>query len=198
MAPATLLYPAPAFLVTCISKTGKLNIITISWGGILCSKPPLLGISIQPSKYSYGLISETGEFVINIPTEELIWATDYCGNVSGSEEDKFSVANLTPLPAARVKPPVIKECPVNLECKVVQVLYLGSHDCFVGEVVAVQVNEEVLLSDIEGTGDPAFRETIDMEKCRPFVYLPGGGKYWNLKERIARVCYTKKPEAPEH
>ena len=191
--PSTLLYPAPAFLVTCISKLGKPNIITISWGGILCSKPPLLGVSIQPIKYSHGLILETGEFAINIPTEEIIWATDYCGNVSGADEDKFIVSKLTPLPSLRIRPPIIKECPVNLECKVVQRIQLGSHDLFVGEVLAVQADEAILLPGIEEEGDLAFRETIDMERCKPFVYLPGGGKYWNLKERIARVCYTRKP-----
>jgi len=191
--PTTLLYPAPVLLVTCKGKKGQPNIITVSWAGILCSDPPLVGISIQPTKYSHGLIKESKQFVINIPTDAILWATDYCGNVSGKDEDKFTKTGLTPLPGEKVMSPLIKECPVNLECDVMQVISLGTHDLFIGKVVVLHVDEEALLPGLEEAKDLIFRETIDIDRCRPIVYIPGGGKYWNLKERLAKVLYTKAP-----
>ncbi len=177
--PGTVLYPAPAVLVSC--GTGQqANIITLAWVGTLCSEPPLVGVGVRPSRHSHGLIAEVGEFVVNLPRKEQVRWVDYCGTVSGRDEDKWAACGFTPAPAAEVQVPVIAECPVNIECRVRQILTLGSHDLFVGEVVAVQMDEAVL----DGRG------RLDFSRARPFAFL--GGEYWEIGERLGAFGYSRK------
>jgi flavin reductase (DIM6/NTAB) family NADH-FMN oxidoreductase RutF len=177
--PATILYPVPAVLVSC--GTGQqANIITLAWVGTLCSEPPLAGIGVRPSRYSHGLIKEVGEFVINLPDAEQVKWVDYCGVVSGRDEDKWAACGFTPAPAAEVQVPLIAECPVNIECRVQQVLSLGSHDLFIGEVVAVQMDEAVLDE----------RGHLDFAKARPFAYLDG--EYRRVAEQLGTFGYSKR------
>jgi flavin reductase (DIM6/NTAB) family NADH-FMN oxidoreductase RutF len=177
--PATVLYPVPAVLVSC--GTGqRANIITLAWVGTLCSEPPLAGIGVRPGRYSHGLIEEVGEFVINLPDAKQVKWVDYCGVVSGRDEDKWAACGFTPAPAAQVQVPLIAECPVNIECRVRQVLSLGSHDLFIGEVVAVQMDEAVLDE----------RGHLDFARARPFAYLDG--EYRRVGERLGTFGYSKK------
>ncbi|MBU7007427.1 flavin reductase family protein [Phosphitispora fastidiosa] len=162
---STILFPVPAVLVTCQSGDSAPNIITIAWTGIMNSSPPMVYIGVQPSRHSYSLIKESGEYVINIPSSDWIRVVDYCGTVSGRTVDKFKEKHLNPIPAAHVKPPLINECPVNMECRVRQVISLGSHDVFIAEVLAVHFDENVL----DEKGRP------DLDRIRPVGY--GAGEY---------------------
>ena len=142
--PGNMLYPVPAVLVSCRDKEGKDNVLTVAWAGTICSDPVMLSISVRKERYSHSMIKETGEFVVNLTTKELLRATDYCGVKSGRDEDKFAAMELTKGEAEKVNVPIIMESPVNIECKVKQVLELGSHDMFIAEVVNVQVSEEYM------------------------------------------------------
>jgi len=178
--PEPALFPLPVILVTCADKAGKPNIITLAWAGMVCSEPPMLSISIRPHRYSYGLIKESGEFVVNIPSSDIMRQTDICGTVSGRDTDKFSLTGLTPEKAKTVKPPLIKECPVGLECKVKQTLILGTHEVFIGEIQAVHIDESVM----------APSGGIDYAKAKPFTF--NRGEYWSLKDKIGFYGCTKK------
>ncbi len=178
--PSTALFPVPVVLVTCSDDGGKANIITLAWAGNVCSDPPQIGISIRPARYSHRIVKERREFVVNIPPAHLVKEVDYCGTVSGRNVDKFKETGFTPLKASQVKAPLIKECPVNIECKVKQSVNLGTHDLFIGEVVAVHVDEEVL--DEEGK--------TDIAKANPISY--NQKEYWTLKEKIGYYAFTKK------
>ena len=177
--PKTALYPVPAVLVTCVDDAGKANIITIAWAGIVCSEPPMVSIAIRPHRYSHPLIAASGEFVVNIPGEDLLRETDGCGMVSGRDVDKFEKFGLTPEPGSKTKVPLIKECPVSLECKVTRRLSLGTHDLFIGEVLAVHIDESVLDE----------KERVDFAKAKPITF--NSGEYWNLKEKIGHYGFTK-------
>lgn len=177
--PNEALYPVPVVLVSSGDKD-KANIITIAWCGVVCSKPPLLSISIRPSRHSHKIISESRDFVVNVPREELLERTDFCGMVSGNTVDKFKTCNFTKTPSSKVSSPIIEECPVNIECKVVKSLKLGAHDMFIGEVVAVHADEDVL--DKSGN--------IDYKKAKPFVY--NRGEYWNLGTKIGRYGFSSE------
>ena len=178
--PSEALYPVPVVLVSCIGKNGKPNIITLAWAGIVCSDPPMIGVSIRPGRHSNALIKETKEFVVNVPSTEILAETDGCGLVSGKSVDKFEKFGFTPVPAAKIKSPLIKECPVNIECKVKQILNLGVHDLILGEVVAVHVEDEIL----DGSGK------VDYKKARPFVY--NQGEYWSLGKKLGGFGFSKK------
>jgi len=177
--PGTHLYPVPAVMVTC-GPYDAANIITLAWVGTVCSKPPTIGISIRPSRYSHGLIKEQSEFVVNLPTRDLLHDTDYCGMVSGREVYKFAQTGLTPVRASVVDTALIAECPVNMECRVTQTLSLGSHDLFLGEVVAVHADELVL----DDQGD------LDLGRCRAFAF--GGRAYWAISDRLGTYGYSRK------
>lgn len=143
--PGNMLYPVPAVMVSCGDKEGNKNIITIAWAGTICSDPAMVSISVRPERHSYKMIRESGEFVINLTTKDLAYATDWCGVKTGAKVDKFKEMNLTPAPAEKMQyAPLIEESPVNIACKVRQVLELGSHHMFVAEVVAVQVSEKYM------------------------------------------------------
>lgn len=142
--PGNMLYPLPAVLVTCQNREGRDNVLTVAWTGTVCSSPAMVSISVRKERYSHPMIKESGEFVVNLTTKELLRATDYCGVRSGRDEDKFAAMNLTKGKAQKVKAPIIMESPVNIECRVTQILELGSHDLFLAEVVNVQVSDEYL------------------------------------------------------
>ena len=142
--PGNMLYPVPAVMVSCGNKNGEKNIITIAWTGTVCTNPAMLYISVRPERYSYDIIRETGEFVVNLTTEKLAKATDYCGVRSGRDVDKFKEMHLTEEPSVQIHVPGIAECPVNIECRVKNILELGSHHMFVAEVLQVHVDESYL------------------------------------------------------
>lgn len=137
-----MLYPLPAVMVSVRGKNGEDNIITVAWAGTVCTNPPMVSISVRPERYSYQMIKESGAFVINLTTEDLCYATDYCGVRSGRDVDKFKEMKLTKVEAEEISAPMIGESPVNIECKVEQVLELGSHHMFLAKVVAVHAEAD--------------------------------------------------------
>lgn len=177
-----MLYPLPVVMVSVADKEGKPNIITIAWTGTVCSNPPMVSISVRPERYSYDVIKETGEFVINLTTKDLTYATDYCGVKSGRDVDKFKDMGLTALPGKEVKAPLIAESPVNIECKVTQVIPLGSHDMFLAEVVAVHVDEKYM--DEKGK--------FHLEKAEPIAY--SHGDYLATGELLGTFGYSVKKQ----
>jgi flavin reductase (DIM6/NTAB) family NADH-FMN oxidoreductase RutF len=174
------MYPCPVALVTCSDKEGRDNIITLAWVGVFCSDPPKIGIGVRHTRYSAELINASGEFVINVPDDSLLEASDYCGNVSGRDVDKFNKTGLTREPAAKVKAPLIKECPLNLECVVREQLDLGSHRLYVGEVVETHVDQRILGK--EGN--------IDIGKASPIVY--NLGEYWTRGKKKESSGFAKE------
>jgi len=179
--PNESLYPLPVALVTCCDVFGnKPNIITIAWCGVVCSKPPIISISVRPSRHSHKLIEESKEFAVNIPSSSLLKKVDLCGISSGKDVDKFKDYRLTKLKSNKIKSPIIKECPVNIECKLKETLHLGSHDLFLGEVVAVSVD-----ADIVGDGGK-----IDFRKADPVVF--NQGEYWTIGAKAGYYGYSSK------
>jgi len=178
--PGTMLFPVPVVMVSCVAADGRPNIVTVAWTGTICSEPPMLSISLQKPRYSYELIMESREFVVNIPSARLIRVTDYCGGVSGRDVDKFAAAKLTPGPSVSVKPPIIMECPVNIECVVRQVLDLGVHTMFVAEIMAVQVSEHLLT--------PSGRLALEKEGLVAFSH----GGYYVLGKKLGHFGYSAR------
>lgn len=175
-----MLYPLPVVMVSMADKNGKTNIITIAWAGTVCTNPPMVSISVRPERYSYPILKETGEFVINLTTKELAFATDYCGVKSGRNVDKFKEMKLTPLKAKEVKAPLIQESPVNLECRVREILPLGSHHMFLADVVAVHADEKYMDE----------KHKFHLEKAEPIVYSHGA--YLACGEQIGTFGYSVK------
>ncbi|UCD16641.1 MAG: flavin reductase family protein [Candidatus Zixiibacteriota bacterium] len=165
--PQTMLFPLPATLVSCQAEGFEPNIITISWIGIVCSKPPTLSISVTPERYSHQIIRKAGEFVVNLTAERNLKAADFCGTKSGRDVNKFEEMGLTAIPSRVISAPLIKECPVNLECQVKRSEVLGSHEMFVAEIVALHIDEDLLKPN----GRP------DLDKIMPLVYCPVAGEY---------------------
>lgn len=181
--PGNMLYPVPAVLVSCRDKEGNDNVLTIAWAGTICSDPAMLSISVRKERYSYPMIKESGEFVVNLTTKDLLRATDYCGVKSGRDEDKFAAAGLTKGEAEMINAPIIMESPVNIECKVTQVLELGSHDMFLAEVVNVQVSDEYM--DEKG----AFH--INNADLLAYSH----GEYYELGEKLGTFGYSVRKQA---
>lgn len=179
--PGTLIYPLPAVMVSCGDSPDNYNIITIAWTGTICSDPPLCYISVRKERHSHDLIARTGEFVINLTTEELARATDWCGMRSGRDFDKFREMRLTPQPAQVVSAPLIAESPLNIECRVTEIRELGSHDMFMARVVAVNAEESLID---KGTG--AFQ----LNHARPLAF--SHGKYYGLGEKIGGFGFSVK------
>lgn len=179
--PGTLIYPLPAVMVSCGDSPDNYNIITIAWTGTICSDPPLCYISVRKERHSHDLIARTGEFVINLTTEELARATDWCGVRSGRDFDKFREMRLTPQPAQVVSAPLIAESPLNIECRVTEIRELGSHDMFMARVVAVNAEESLID---KGTG--AFQ----LNHARPLAF--SHGKYYGLGEKIGGFGFSVK------
>ena len=161
--PGNMLYPLPIVMVSVADRNGKYNIITVAWVGTICSDPPMLSISVRPKRYSHSILKRTGEFVVNLTTEELTFAADYCGVKSGQDVDKFKEMKLTALPADQVKAPLIAESPVNIECRVREVKPLGSHDMFIADVLAVHAEAQYM--DEEGK--------FHLERAKPMLYSHG-------------------------
>lgn len=177
--PGNVLSPAPPVLVSCGGTEGwKPNLITIAWAGNVCSDPPMLSISVRPERYSFDIIRTTREFVVNVPSQTLARAVDWCGVISGRSGDKFAGAGLTPASALKVHPPIVLECPINIECRVRESLALGSHTMFVAEVVAVQVSSDLL--------DPKGR--LCLEKCGLLAFAHG--EYFVLGRRIGKFGFS--------
>lgn len=176
--PGNMLYPVPAVMVSCARPGEKPNIVTIAWAGTVCSDPAMVSISIRKSRYSYDIIKETGEFVINLVNRELTPACDTCGVKSGRDIDKFKEMKLTPLESKTVNCPGISESPVNIECKVTQIIELGTHDMFLAEVTGVQVDDKYM--DENGR--------FDMGKCDLMAY--SHGEYFALGEKLGKFGYT--------
>lgn len=177
--PTTALYPVPAILASC-GTGSEANIITLAWTGTLCSKPPLVGIGVRPNRHSHGLIQAQGEFVINIPSAEQLQWVDHCGIASGRDEDKWATCGFTPLAGTEVEVPLIAECPVNLECRLTETLSLGSHDLFIGEIVAIQMSTDML--------DEAGH--LDYDKADPLTYM--GGEYRRVGKLLAKHGFTTR------
>lgn len=176
--PGNMLYPLPAVMVSVADKKGNSNIITVAWTGTVCTNPPMLSISVRPERHSYEMIKETKEFVVNLTTEKLAYATDYCGVRSGREVDKFKEMHLTPEKGSQVAAPLIKESPVNIECKVKEILELGSHHMFLAEVVAVHV-EETYMNE---------KNKFELSKAKPIVY--SHGEYYGLGKLLGNFGYS--------
>jgi len=180
-----MLYPLPVVMVSMADRDGKFNIITIAWAGTVCTNPPMVSISVRPERYSYPILKETGEFVINLTTRELAYATDFCGVRSGREVDKFRTLRLTPLEADQVRAPLIAESPVNIECRVRQILPLGSHHMFLAEVKAVHADEAYL--------DKSGR--LELNRAGLLVY--SHGEYLAAGKKLGTFGYSVKKKAPE-
>ncbi|HNW51244.1 MAG TPA: flavin reductase family protein [Prolixibacteraceae bacterium] len=177
--PGTMVYPLPAVLVSCGSTPEEYNLITIAWTGTTCSDPPQCYISVRPERYSYDIIRRNKEFVINLTTEELAQATDWCGCRSGSKYNKWKETGLTPGKAKIVNAPIVCESPVNIECKVKEIIPLGSHDMFLAEVVNISVSEKYL--------DPNTGK-FNLSDANPLVY--NHGSYYRLGKKIGKFGWS--------
>ena len=173
-----MLYPLPAVMVSCQRAGEKPNIITVAWTGTVCSSPAMVSISVRPERYSYNMIEETGEYVINLVTEDLVRAMDYCGVRSGRDVDKWKECGLTPVPSETVNCPAIAESPVNIECRVTQKLELGSHHMFLAEVTAVRVDGKYM--DAKGA--------FDLNASRLLAY--SHGTYYGLGKKLGTFGYS--------
>ena len=187
-----MLYPLPAVLVSCGATPEEYNLVTVAWTGTICSDPPMCYISLRPERHSYDIIRRTGEFVINLTTEALARATDWCGVRSGRDYDKFREMGLTPEPAGKVSAPTLKESPVSIECRVRQVVPLGTHDMFVADVVNVLVDEELINAE---TGK------FELERAGLLAYSHGeyyslgkalGHFGWSVRKKTKKRCKTAK------
>lgn len=182
--PGTMIYPVPAVLVSCGDGEEK-NLFTVAWTGTVCTNPPMCYISVRPERHSYDIIKRTGEFVINLTTASLARATDWCGVRSGRDYDKFEQMGLTPIEAAVVGAPAIEESPISIECRVRQILSLGSHDMFLADVVNVLVDEAYINPETN---------RLELERAAPIVY--SHGEYFRIGEVIGHFGWSvrKKPK----
>ena len=174
-----MLNPTPVVMVSCGSTLDEYNIITIAWAGTVCSDPPMCSISIRPERYSYDIIKKEGAFVINLVNKQLAPYADWCGVRSGRKYNKFVETGLTPVRATQVSAPMIEESPVNLECKVTQILPLGSHDMFLAEVVAVHVNGKLFSPKTDA---------IDLRRADLVTY--SHGHYYTLGEILGKFGFS--------
>ena len=174
-----MLYPLPAVMVSCANAEGERDIVTVAWAGTVCTNPPMLSISLRPERHSYHIILESGEFVVNLVTSRLQRACDWCGVRSGRDFDKWEECRLTAAPAAKLElAPAIEESPVSIECRVHEVLELGSHHMFLADVVAVQVEEGLLDA----------RGRLDLGRAGLTAY--SHGEYFELGRRIGTFGYS--------
>ncbi|MEG1847179.1 MAG: flavin reductase family protein [Lachnospiraceae bacterium] len=178
--PGNMLYPLPVVLISVADKAGHPNVFTVAWTGTICTDPPMVSISVRPERYSYSMIRETGEFVINLTTKELALATDYCGVKSGRDVDKFKEMHLSMMPGEQVQAPLIAESPVNIECMVTEVKELGTHHMFLAKVVAVHADMDYM--------DP--QNKFCLQNAEPIVY--SHGEYYALGDKIGTFGYSIK------
>ena len=187
--PGTMIYPLPAVLVSCGESDEEYNLFTVAWTGTVCTNPPMCYISVRPERHSYEIIKRTGEFVINLTTARLARATDWCGVRSGRDYDKFKEMGLTPVAAAMVNAPVVEESPVAIECKVRQVIPLGSHDMFLADILAVNVEKSLLEGE-----KLCINRALDLQRAELIAY--SHGEYFRLGEVIDHFGWSvrKKPK----
>lgn len=178
--PGTMIYPLPALLVSCGSMPEEYNLITVAWAGTICTNPAMCYISVRPERHSYELIKRHMEFAINLTTEELARATDWCGVRSGRDYHKFEEMHLTPAPSQCIQAPVVAESPLSIECRVKEIVSLGSHDMFISEVLNVQADSRYL----DGQGK------WHLDQSHPLVYLHGA--YYALGDFIGRFGFSVK------
>ncbi len=174
-----MIYPLPAVLVSCGADESEYNVMTASWVGTICSDPAMCYVSIRPERHSYGIIKRTGEFVLNLTNEDLAFATDWCGVRSGKNCNKFAEMRLTPQRGEKVVAPIILESPLSIECKVKQILPLGSHDMFIAEVVNVQADNRFIDAK---TGE------FQLDKAKLIAY--SHGHYHKLGDEIGRFGWS--------
>ena len=177
--PGTLIYPLPAVLISCGNSPENYNLLTISWVGTICTNPPMCYISVRPERHSYNIIKETGEFVINLTNENMAFATYWCGVKSGKDINKFAEMKLTPLKGEMVNAPIIKESPLCIECRVKEIIPLGSHDMFIAEVVNVQADTQYINKETD---------TFDLQAAKLIAY--SHGHYYKLGEEIGKFGWT--------
>jgi flavin reductase (DIM6/NTAB) family NADH-FMN oxidoreductase RutF len=177
--PGTLIYPLPAVLISCGNNPDNYNLLTISWVGTICTNPPMCYISVRPERHSYNIIKETGEFVINLTNEDMAYATDWCGVKSGKDFNKFEEMKLTPVKGELVNAPIVKESPLCIECRVKEIIPLGSHDMFIAEVVNVQADTKYI--------DPKT-DTFNLGAAKLIAY--SHGHYYKLGEEIGKFGWT--------
>ena len=180
-----MLYPLPAVMVSCANEAGERDIVTVAWAGTVCTNPPMLSISLRPERHSYHIIRESGEFVVNLVTSRLQRACDWCGVRSGRDYDKWEECRLTAAPASALElAPAVAESPVSIECRVRDVLELGSHHLFLADVVAVQVEESLL--DAHGR--------LDLARANLTAY--SHGEYFELGRRLGSFGYSVRKRKP--
>lgn len=179
--PGTMIYPLPALLVSCGSSPEDYNLITVAWAGTICTNPAMCYIAVRPERHSYDLIKRNMEFVINLTTEEMARATDWCGVRSGRDYDKFAETGLTPGKALTVAAPIVEESPLCIECRVKEIVRLGSHDMFIADVLNVQADDRYM--------DPATGKW-NLDQSHPLVYLHGG--YYGLGKKIGGFGWSVK------
>lgn len=186
--PGNMLYPVPAVMISCGRINEKPNIITVAWAGTICSDPVMLSISVRKERYSHDIIAQTGEFVVNLVTKDLVFATDYCGVRSGREVDKFKDMKLTPCAMPHITAPGIEESPVNIECKVTEIKELGSHDMFLAQVVGVSVDEKFM--------DEKGKFHLNQTGLVSYSH----GEYFELGKKIGKFGYSvqKKNTGEKH
>jgi flavin reductase (DIM6/NTAB) family NADH-FMN oxidoreductase RutF len=179
--PGTLIYPLPAVLISCGSTPEEYNLLTMSWVGTICTNPPMCYISLRPERHSYAIIKKNMEFVINLTNEEMAYATDWCGVKSGKDHDKFRKMKLTPAKGEVVKAPIVKESPLCIECRVKQIVPLGSHDMFIADVVNVQADSRYIHSKTD---------TFNLGAAKLIAY--SHGHYYKLGKEIGKFGWTVK------
>jgi flavin reductase (DIM6/NTAB) family NADH-FMN oxidoreductase RutF len=188
--PSAALLPAPVVLVSVADgggpAEGKGNLLTVAWAGMVSSAPPMLSVSIRPSRYSHDLVQEAREIVVNVPRASQVEQVDLCGVLSGADVDKWSASGFTPVPASAVAAPMVAECPINIECLVRHQLSLGAHDLFIAEIVAVQYEEELL--DSRGRVKVPAVDALALAET----------EYWSLKEKVGTHGFSKKRYEQEH
>lgn len=179
--PGTMIYPLPALLISCGSHPAEYNIFTVSWAGTICTNPAMCYIAVRPERYSYDIIKRNMEFVINLTTEEMARATDWCGVRSGRDYDKFAETGLTPGKSLMVAAPTVEESPLSIECKVKEIVSLGSHDMFIADVLNMQADDKYMDPD---TGK------WELDQSHPLVYLHGS--YYGLGKKIGGFGWSVK------
>ncbi|MEI8273877.1 MAG: flavin reductase family protein [Paludibacter sp.] len=177
--PGTLIYPLPAALISCGSTPEDYNLFTVSWMGTICSNPPMCYISVRKERHSYNIIKESGEFVINLTNEDLAFAADWCGVRSGKDYNKFAEMKLTAVQGEMVKAPIVLESPLCIECKVKEIIELGSHDMFISDVINVQADSQYI--------DPET-DTFKLSDAKLIAY--SHGHYYKLGEEIGKFGWT--------
>ena len=177
--PGTLIYPLPALMVSCGENEAEYNILTVSWTGTICSDPAMCYISVRKSRHSYDIIKRSGCFVLNLTTEDMAYATDWCGVRSGKDYNKFSEMKLTAEKAQKINAPIIKESPLNIECEVVEIKELGTHDMFIAKVVNIQADAKYINPETDA---------FDLEAAKLLAY--SHGQYYGLGRKIGKFGWS--------